>query len=273
MTAPIFMTNDQIVKYASAAGATEPVDKVSNRYTFVPTLQAVDLLRDSGWFPITAGQSGTRLQEKEGFQKHCIRFTRNENCEMRPKDERVDLVLYNSHDLGSSFKLIASVWRLVCGNGLMVASDFANFTHRHVGFNENDFVESADKITASANIIHDQMDFLKGINLRHDEQIAYAASAHKLVYDDLEKAPISPDQLLTQRRWDDGSSNLWTTFNKVQENIIKGGIKGRVTEEDGRTRKVTTRAVQALDRNIKLNQALWVLTERMAELKSMSFAA
>ncbi|MBA3006680.1 MAG: DUF945 domain-containing protein [Proteobacteria bacterium] len=272
MTAPIFMTNDQIVKYASAAGATEPVDKVSNRYTFVPTLKAVDLLRDAGWFPIKAEQSGTRIQDKEGFQKHCIRFTRNENFEMKPKDERIDLVLYNSHDLGSSFKLIASVWRLVCGNGLMVASDFANFTHRHVGFNENDFAESADKITASATLINDQMDYLKGIPLGYDEQIVYAESAHKLVYEDLESAPIVPEQLLTQRRFDDGNNSLWITFQRVQENIIKGGVKGKVYGENG-PRKVTTRAVQSLDRNIKLNQALWVLTERMAELKSMAVAA
>jgi hypothetical protein len=272
MTAPIFMTNDLIVKYASAAGATEPVDKVSSRYTFVPTLDAVDLLRDAGWFPIKAEQSGTRIQDKEGFQKHCIRFTRNENFEMKPKDERVDLVLYNSHDLGSSFKLIASVWRLVCGNGLMIASDFANFTHRHVGFNKNEFVESADKITNSATLINDQMDYLKGISLGYDEQIAYAESAHKLVYENIEDAPIAPEKLLAQRRFEDGNNSLWTTFNKVQENIIKGGIKGKAFGENG-PRKVTTRAVQSLDRNIKLNQALWVLTERMAELKSMAVAA
>ncbi len=272
MTTPTFMSNDLIVKYASAAGATEPVDKVSSRYTFVPTLKAVDLLRDAGWFPIKAEQSGTRIQDKEGFQKHCIRFTRNENFEMKPKDERIDLVLYNSHDLGSSFKLIASVWRLVCSNGLMVASDFANFTHRHVGFNENDFVESADKITASATLINDQMDYLKGIPLGYDEQIIYAESAHKLVYEDLESAPIVPEQLLRQRRFDDGNNSLWTIFNRVQENIIKGGVKGKVYGENG-PRKVTTRAVQSLDRNIKLNQALWVLTEKMAELKSMAVAA
>jgi len=272
MTTPTFMSNDLIVKYASAAGATEPVDKVSSRYSFVPTLKAVDLLRDAGWFPIKAEQSGTRIQEKEGFQKHCIRFTRNENFEMKPKDERIDLVLYNSHDLGSSFKLIASVWRLVCGNGLMVASDFANFTHRHVGFSENDFVESADKITASATLINDQMDYLKGISLGGDEQIAYAASAHRLIYEDLGNAPIVPEQLLTQRRFEDGNNSLWTTFQKIQENIIKGGIKGYTQGENG-PRKHTTRAVQSLDRNIKLNQALWVLTEKMAELKSMSIAA
>jgi hypothetical protein len=32
-------------------------------------------------------------------------------------------------------------------------------------------------------------------------------------------------------------------------------------------RRTTTRPVKALDKNIKLNQALWFLTEKMAELK------
>jgi len=113
---------------------------------------------------------------------------------------------------------------------------------------------------------------LKSIPLGYDEQIAYVESAHKLVYEDLESAPIVPEQLLKQRRFDDGNNSLWTIFNRVQENIIKGGVKGKVYGENG-PRKVTTRAVQSLDRNIKLNQALWVLTEKMAELKSMAVAA
>jgi hypothetical protein len=113
---------------------------------------------------------------------------------------------------------------------------------------------------------------LKGISLGYDEQIAYAESAHNLIYEDIKDAPIAPEKLLTQRRFDDGNNSLWTTFNVVQENIIKGGIRGKVYGENG-PRKVTTRAVQSLDRNIKLNQALWVLTERMAELKSMAVAA
>jgi hypothetical protein len=66
------------------------------------------------------------------------------------------------------------------------------------------------------------------------------------------------------------NNSLWTIFNRVQENMIKGGIKGKAFGENG-PRKVTTRAVQSLDRNIKLNQALWVLSGRMAELKSPRF--
>ena len=62
-------------------------------------------------------------------------------------------------------------------------------------------------------------------------------------------------------------ADLWTTFNVVQENIIRGGLRGRKRGSNGRMRNMTTRPVKALDRNIKLNQALWVLTEKMAELK------
>jgi hypothetical protein len=44
-------------------------------------------------------------------------------------------------------------------------------------------------------------------------------------------------------------------------------VKGKARDSNGRFRRATTRPVKALDRNIKLNQALWLLTEKMAELK------
>jgi hypothetical protein len=268
MTAPFIfnMNNDQIVRFASAAGAIEPINSVSSRYSFVSTLDAVDLLRETGWFPIKVGQSGTRSSLKEGFQKHYIRFARNEHLDA--KDERVDLILYNSHDLGSSFKLIASIWRQVCGNGLMVASELANYTHRHVGFNPDDFMESAVKIADSTSVIADQVSALKEIHLLEEERQIFAEAAHRLVYDAPETAPIKPEKLLGSRRFADDNSDLFTTYNVVQENIIKGGLHGAVyNPETRKTRKITTRPVRSLDRDIKLNQALWVLTEKMAEFK------
>ena len=57
---------------------------------------------------------------------------------------------------------------------------------------------------------------------------------------------------------------LWTTFNVVQENVIRGGIRGR-TEKGSLTR---TREVTGIDGDIKLNQALWKLAEEFAKLKA-----
>ncbi len=275
MTAPIQLNNDQIIDLAPAAGSFEPIDGVSKRYSFVPTMTAVDLLRDAGWFPVHAEQSSVRVADREGYQKHMIRFAKNG---LSFDGERVDLVLYNSHDRGCAFRLIASVWRQICGNGLMVASEFANFSHRHVGFKPDDFIHSAGEIASAAGVIADRVDEMKVIEMTPDERGIFAQAALGLVYgansknrDELvqaiSEAPIRPDQLLEERRYDDKGKDLWTLFNVVQENIMRGGLKGSTRGSNGRMRRTTTRPVKALDRNIKLNQALWLMTEKMAELK------
>lgn len=264
MTTPTSLTNDQIISLAPAAGSLEPIHGVSSRYSFVPTLTAVDLLRDAGWFPIHAEQSTVRNSNREGYQRHLIRFARNG---LSFAGERVDLVLSNSHDCGCAFKLIASVWRQVCGNGLMVSSEFANFSHKHIGFSPDDFIHSAGEIASAAGAIAERVNEMKLIEMTPDERGIFAQAAHSLIYDEPEQAPVQPDQLLHERRYDDKGNDLWTTFNVVQENVMRGGLKGVTRGSNGQPRRTTTRPVKALDRNIKLNQALWFLTEKMAELK------
>ncbi|MGG6549144.1 UNVERIFIED_CONTAM: DUF945 domain-containing protein, partial [Prevotella sp. 15_C9] len=71
-------------------------------------------------------------------------------------------------------------------------------------------------------------------------------------------------QLLRPRRFDDRESDLWSTFNRVQENLVKGGLDGRTA--NGRRQR--TRPVQGIDQNVRLNRALWLLAEGMRELKA-----
>ena len=151
----------------------------------------------------------------------------------------------------------------------MVSSEFANFSHKHVGFSPDDFIQSASEIAATAGIIADRVDEMKVIEMTPDERGIYAQAALSLVYDEPESAPIRQDQLLAERRLDDKGKDLWTLFNVVSENIMRGGLKGINRDSNGRLRRTTTRPVKALDRNIKLNQALWLLTEKMAELKNV----
>ena len=74
---------------------------------------------------------------------------------------------------------------------------------------------------------------------------------------------MKPADVLAPRRGADRSPDLWTTANVVQENVIKGGLRG-VSATTGRGRK--TRAVASVAEDVRLNRALWTLTERMAEL-------
>ena len=63
---------------------------------------------------------------------------------------------------------------------------------------------------------------------------------------------------------------LWCMLTKYGEGkpqaIINGGLRGSKIGSNGRSRRVTTRPVKALDKNLKLNQALWVLTQEMGKL-------
>ena len=58
--------------------------------------------------------------------------------------------------------------------------------------------------------------------------------------------------------------DLWAVFNRVQENLVKGGLNGRTA--NGRNQR--TRPVQGIDQNLRLNRALWLLAEGMRQLKA-----
>ncbi len=259
------LSNEQLIEMVPAVGAKEPYGNVSDRYSFVPTLKAVDLIRDVGWYPVSAMQSSVRIAEKNGFQKHVIRFERKGFS--FSSGEKMELVLLNSHDRGSSFKLMFGIFRMVCSNGLIVGSDYANYRHKHIGFSPDDFVRSVEDVSQLAGDVADRVDEMRGISLSPEEMEIYAESALRLRYDSPEEAPVRASQLLEIRRNDDSGRSLWTTFNVVQENMIKGGLRGVKIGKDGRVRRSKTRPVKSVSQNIKLNQSLWYLTEKMADLK------
>jgi len=75
------LTNEEIIKLAPSAGAQTPHEMVSDRYSFVPTIQAVDMLRSVGWLPVSVKQAGVRNDDRNGFQKHIIRFKSTRPCD------------------------------------------------------------------------------------------------------------------------------------------------------------------------------------------------
>jgi hypothetical protein len=106
----------------------------------------------------------------------------------------------------------------------------------------------------------------------------FAEAAHTVRFADSEgtvDTPITASMLLTPRRRDDAGNNLWETFNRVQENAVKGGLRARAERKLGQRfgRMVRTREVKGIDQDVKLNRALWQLAEKMAELKGVKLAA
>jgi len=108
---------------------------------------------------------------------------------------------------------------------------------------------------------------MRAVTLDRDEQHAFARSALALRYDPTDAeapAAITDSQLLVPRRVEDRRDDLWTVFDRVPENLMKGGLHGR--SRSGRA--MSTRPIPGTDQNVKLNRALWMLAPAMRQMKA-----
>ncbi len=262
------LDNTQLQGFGPSIFADHAMPGVSEAYSFLPTIQAVDAMRNAGWQPVWVSEQRVRLETREGFQKHMIRFQRADHIG-KMGDYRPEVCLVNSHDRSSAYQLHAGIFRLICGNGLIVAdATFERVSIRHTGFNPSLVVEAGLQILDSLPQLTDKVESFKARPLTPAESAAFAASAILLRYDELPSAPISPNKVLEPRRREDAGTDLWSTFNRVQENLIRGGMKDQTRRKPDGKRFPRTRAVAGLDENVRLNKALWHLAEA---LKTSSF--
>jgi hypothetical protein len=267
------LTIDEIARRAPSALATRPYDAMSAKYQYIPTIDVIKGMIASGFQPFAASQSRTRIEGKAGFAKHLIRF-RHQDAAMSlvVGDVIPEIVLINSHDGACAYRLIAGMYRLVCSNGLMVAdSEIESIVIRHAGNVLQDVVDGSYRLVEDTGKALGTVNKWGQLLLTDGEQNAFAQAAHTLRFADSEgkiTTPITPAQLLAPRRYADEGKDLWHTFNRVQENVIAGGLSAIQRNAAGqRVRRVSTRRINGIDQDVRLNRALWQLAEHMAELK------
>lgn len=256
------MTADQIRNVAPSVFASSPWERMSDRYKMVPTSEVIEILADGGFRVVRAQQSKSRIEGKGDFTKHLLRF-RHENDMTRFEvgNEIPEIVLVNSHDGTSAYQLSAGIFRVACLNGLMVQTDqFGSISVRHSGGSDfaSRIVEATQEIVEEIPRTLGKIEDWKRIELSAPKQEAFASAALEL----RDNARIAPRQLLAPRRSADVSPDLWTTFNRIQENTLQGGLRA-VSDSGRRTR---TRPVKSVNEDTRLNRALWHLAEKMAEL-------
>ena len=265
------LSDEELKRAVPSIFATEAHESRSARFVPVPTIEVLDGLRKEGFDPFFAQQARTRAEGKAAFTKHMMRLRHRSIT--NEEGEAFEIILVNANDGTSSYQMIPGYFRFVCANGLMVGDTFNEVKVRHSGNAIHEVIEGAYTVLDDAEEITEQVQSFKAITVSDAERVILAEAAHQLRFPEAHKeeskqAPVSVDQMLRTRRRDDRASDLWTAFNVVQENTIRGGLYGHTRTADGRIRRQRTRAVGGIDQNKALNRALWTLTERMAELKA-----
>lgn len=267
------ITMDRLRDAVPSAFAHAAHQRVSSRYSFLPTASVLEGLAQKGWVPVMAQEQKVRNPEsgRDGFQKHMIRFA---HLDLLDHPDRPELLLINSSDRSSAYNLHAGIFRAACMNGLIVCdATFAKVSITHMDFEPGKVIEASVEMLNDIPRLMGAVANLKGVSLSDGEKLAFARAAHVLRFPDYEgdrdaQHAIPPQKLLAARREADNANDLYTVMNVVQENAVKGGQLGIQRVEGKRSRRVRTREVKGIDGNVNLNKALWTLAEEMAKAKA-----
>lgn len=269
-----FLSNTELATLAPSIFAAQPHKDRSSRYSYIPTSTIVDRLRDEGFSPVKVVASRVRHDDKRGFEKHMIRFRPTGGQAARVfGDIFPEVVMVNSHDGSSCYELSAGIFRLACLNGMVVAQgDVDSIKIKHSGGDiVHDVIEGSFNVLGQAQRGIEVAGQWSRLQLTADEQMALAIGVHHVRFADSEgniDTPITPSQLLGTRRDADRGSDLWKTFNVIQENATKGGLHAISRDPaTGRRRKMSTREVKGIDGQMGINRALWKIAEHLANAK------
>jgi hypothetical protein len=257
------LSDGQIRRVAPSIFADAAHESRSERYTYIPTAAVLTELRKEGFQPFMVTQTRVRDEGKREHTKHMIRLRHASQINGAEANE---IVLLNSHDGTSSYQMLAGMFRFVCSNGLVCGDTVADVRVPHKGDVASSVIEGAFEVLSGFERVKESRDAMRTITLDEGEAEVFARSALALKYDptDNKPAPITESQILMPRRFDDRRPDLWSVFNRTQENLTKGGLHGR----SANGRRQQTRPVQGIDSDIRLNRALWLLADGLRQLKA-----
>jgi hypothetical protein len=255
------MNIQTLEKIVPAAFAAEPAGHVSDRYSFIDSREIISKLSDRGFDPVKAYQS--KRVSDPNHTTHMITFE-DPKFTFNVGDVAPQVVLFNNHAASRRATLRAGLWRKACSNGLVVSvGQFdAEFSYIHKDGNAFNFDEEFNRVIEQLNHITDDLHKWMDIQLNFVQQQDFASKAVliKNQNDPYWSKHFDAHEFLARRRDSDRGNDLWTIFNVVQENIMKGGVQG-----PNRITKPITQVAEVQ----RINEALWQLTTEYGNSNSL----
>lgn len=254
------LTREELMQVVPSVFGEDKHASRSERYSYIPTITLLENLQREGFQPFFACQTRVRDLSKREHTKHMLRLRRAGQITGQQVPE---IILLNSHDGSSSYQMLPGIFRSVCTNSLVCGQSFGEIRVPHKGNVVEKVIEGAYEVLGVFDRVEEKRDAMQSLLLPPAAQQAMANAALTYRFGE-EHQPVTATQILTPRRYEDRQDDLWTTYQRLQENLLKGGLPGRTAKG----KRSHTRAVNGIDGDVKLNRALWVMAENMMDLLS-----
>lgn len=213
----------------------------SDKYNTINTAEVVAYMEKHGFKIAEYRESNFRKEERENKVRHMVRMSIDDIAGIRR-----DIVIFNSHDSSTSLRLNFGAYRAVCMNTLVFGDSLLpemriKHTMKDPFSRINEYAYSIREILEQEALIRQKMESTR-FSAYDIEQFARATIAVR--EDDLSDI-LDMNDLNTLQRPEDSGKNLWLTFNRCQENLIKGNYRklGNTTDiETGETHRIYKKA-------------------------------
>ena len=218
------MTRQDIAAKAPAVLETGVSSNVSAKYVHVPTIELIEDMEKLGWNVVDAKQVGSKKAGANGL---------------------------------SAFTFRAGLFRLVCTNGLVIATkEFGAVSVRHKGYSFEELKAIVMGLVEKLPVTVETLNRFREVILTEDQKVEFALAALGIRFGE-NGAEVAVEEILKPIRKEDEGDELWKVFNVIQEKVTRGGFKYKAST--GRNK--TARSIKNFTRDIELNEQLYELAE------------
>lgn len=274
------LSTEALAQRAPAVFADTKADRLTNRYQSLRTADLMPILADYGYFPTQAAQK--RSRKAGGLTEHSAHMLAFSNAHDvdTVSDIRPEIILYNSHDGTSSVKLFAGAYRFICSNGIVAGEGFGA-TAYHSRKALSGFEDMLRGIVGNITPMMDSIEAMRQRTLSADERYSLAKDAVMKRWSMFDPAVTEAmgrsggikrgvyadhrtiTDVLGLQRSEDAGVDVWTTFNRIQENVLRGNAFVRsVTgsaDEVPLVRQRKARPITNISEHVRINSELWNL--------------
>ena len=231
--------------------ATSPSPQMSQKYTFVPTIEIVENFDREGWKVYSAKQVGSGQ-----YAQHELRL-RNGGLP-NVGDSLIEAVIRNSHNGLSAFSVSSGLHRLVCSNGLTVPTSVADsISVKHMKFDMGMVREITDQFAERLPVIQRSVGKMETTFLEEERLVDFVNKSALIRWEKGSLPKINVEDFLRPERDGDVGNSVWKTFNVIQEKFVRGGLK----YQSKKGRFTSMKELKNFQNINKINTNLWELAE------------
>ena len=227
--------NNDLNKSKAFANTLDPnyiskVQRIKQKDFYIPTIDAVQKLQKEGW--MINGVDEQRNKKTRKITHNYVQMTHPDFAvkNSKGKDEAYSsITIKNSCSGDQPLQMSLGAFRMVCSNGLVRFDEHAESEKiKHIEVNYRDLDRFIHSLNNKAQDVIAQLNTWKEKDMTFEQMRDLAYNAAKLRFNETDE-DFNPDALLRVNRVEDEGNDVWTVFNRIQENLTHD-VKDKQTD-------------------------------------------